>query len=175
MPDSLSVTDLTKQLQTAISLVGIPSLALIQGYPFTRLLDSVAVLESVQRQNTWDDFFDLRIFGPKGEWHAWNLGNGKWGARFWDAEKQDKTLQLDREFPLWGNEVGRTENGWSLLREAKGAAVWVPQTAAVEPRGDGSTIAILNAVELVGYDKSTGLAGIVDCALRTVETNPHGI
>jgi CRISPR-associated protein (TIGR03984 family) len=175
-PDLFSVNELGECLSKAMPLAGVPALALIQGYPHTRLLDAAMVLQSIQ-PNRWEDFFDLRVFGPEGEWHAWNLGDGKWGIRWWKASAQDKKLQIDRKFPLWGNEAVanpvKREEGWALLREGNGAEVWMPEAIADRPPGAGNVVAILNAVELVGFDPCTGLAGIVDCALRSIEPNPH--
>jgi len=175
MPEEFGVSEFADRFTRAVPLVGKPALALLQGYALTRLLDASSVLQSIQPPNTWEDCFDLRLFGPEGEWHAWNLGNGQWGARLWLGKDQDKRLQLERELPLWGNEVTSAENGWALLREARGAEIWVPESAVPKPlRSDSAgALAVLKAVELVGYDASTGLAGIVDCALRAVEVNSH--
>lgn len=175
MPEQFGITEFEERIAKALPLVGKPALALLQGYALTRLLDGSSVIRSLQPPNTWEDCFDLRLFGPEGEWHAWNLGGGQWGARMWLAKDQDKRLLLEREFPLWGNEVKLSENGWSLLREARGAEIWVPERAVPKPprSNGGETLAVLKAVELVGFDPSSGLAGIVDCVLRAVEVNTH--
>lgn len=173
MIEPFSMNELAERISAAIPSIGQPALALVQGYPFTRLMDAAKVIECVKPPNTWEDFFDLRLFGSAGEWHTWNLGEGMWGARLWKAKDHSSDL-LRREFPLWGHEIHKREDGWALLREANGAEVWVPESATAGFSTDETpTIAILEAVEIVGYQECTGLAGIVDCALLAVKPNPH--
>ncbi len=159
-----------------LASVGDPSLALIQGYPETRLIEATHASDLLKPPNTWEDFFDFRIFASAGEWHAWNLGCGQWAARYWRPDDYEKDALLSRQLPLWGNSVSKQneKDGWVCMSEANGAQVWVPKTVAIEKAGGRNRpLAILEAVEIVAFQENTGLAGIVDFALRAVKANPY--
>jgi CRISPR-associated protein (TIGR03984 family) len=176
MPEQFSVSELPQYLTTAIAPLGEPALAFIQGYPETRLIDAGNAAAFVRPPNTWEDFFDIRVFGPAGEWHAWNLGEGQWAARHWKAADCDQELLLSRQLPLWGNSVCKQteKDGWVCISEANGAQVWVPTTVAIQKTdGRNRPLVILEAVEIVAFEQDTGLAGIVDFALRALKPNPH--
>jgi len=176
MPDQFSVSELPQHLAAATTSVGDAALILIQGFPETRLIEGAKAAAVVKAPNTWEDFFDIRVFASTGEWHAWNLGGGQWAARYWKPGDHGKDLLLSRELPLWGSRIEKEEkDGWACISEASGAQVWVPRTVAIENAGGGRNrpLAILEAVEIIGFQEDTGLAGIIDFALRKIKSNPY--
>jgi CRISPR-associated protein (TIGR03984 family) len=149
----------------AIEKLGPANLAaLVQGPACTRLGPAQEIAQWLVKPATWDDLEDLRIFGAAGEWHAWNRGGGRWRDRLWIA-KDESRRAVPRTFRLWGKDVTEAKAGWTKLAEANGAEVWVPDSSLPYP--------VLDAVEIVEFETDTGVAGIVDCALRSVSPNPH--
>ncbi len=116
----------------------------------------------------WKRVSDLRLFGEKGEWHAW---------QHWDQDCpwQSRLLKLDEvcdsltEYhALWGNDVNsRGEYPWIQLVEERGVEIWLPLEDEELEKTDLPLR--LEIRQIVGYDDATEdsshLAGIVDAAV----------
>lgn len=142
-------------------------LALVQGYPWTRLGPAGQIETWPQGDELWEDFTDVRIFGAQGEWHAWRRADGKWGCRTWKPLKTAD--ELPRTFILWGTRRISEQLGWVLIGEANGATVTVPSEIAIGLDETPPRPVVLEAVEIAGMDPETGIAGIIDCALCAVK------
>lgn len=139
---------------------------LVQGYPATGFW--VATGEQIlfppdgsSPSLDWNLYWDVRLFGNKGEWHLWRTGQGKWRGRFCTASEWEDFL--DREDALWGTQVEtKTADGrkWTKLWEERGAAVWVP----FEVRKEKLPVR-LKIRRKVDYQPDTGLAGFTDAMI----------
>jgi CRISPR-associated protein (TIGR03984 family) len=133
---------------------------LFQGYPYTgfaRLAGGQLSLPNGAGDVLFDKdlYWDIRMFGPEGEWHLWRKdAKGGWGDRFRAANAWQGAIE--RDYVLWGKRDD-AEEGWSCLSEARGATVWVPG-------GAGDHLALRMKLE-VEPDPETGMAGIVDAMI----------
>jgi CRISPR-associated protein (TIGR03984 family) len=155
----------------------------VQGYPFTGFLVVEPEAESgVLRKPpgvtcSFEDlslFWDLRLFGEKGEWHLWREDDGEWSGRF--LARGECSPHIERKDVLWGlpaekkgtseREEG-TRDGvvWTRFTEDRGAAFWIPgQRLKKEP----ARLRLWQKIE----EDGAGLAGVVDvmlCELVTAE------
>jgi CRISPR-associated protein (TIGR03984 family) len=139
---------------------------LVQGYPATgfwvvtdnNLLTppdgSKPVLE-------WNLYWDIRLFGKKGEWHLWRTGHDAWRGRF--CVPDEWADFMDREDALWGTQVETTETAgrkWTRLWEERGACLWVP----FKVRKDNLPVR-LKIRRRVDFQPGTGLAGFTDAMI----------
>jgi len=109
-------------------------------------------------QPDWARIVDLRLFGEKGEWHAWPRWDHHWQSRL--LRLQDVKNCLTDYHALWGTQVRAGEEAWTALTEDRGTVLWLPVTlhkADLPLR--------LKLLQVVGCDARSGLAGIVDAAL----------
>ena len=137
---------------------------LLQGYPYTcfaRIIESGSLeLPPPFREcpPNWDLFWDVRVFGPKGEWHAWRDGAGRWWDRRYEAKESEN--EIHRRYVLWGTAVEVTSDVWSCCYEERGAEVWVPFEAT------GHRLPLrLKLKLLIDYEPETGMAGVVDAVM----------
>ncbi len=160
-----STADFLRSAQTATQTLGPDGLLmLLQGYPRTVLGSASELAANLEADESWDDFSDIRIFGPAGEWHAFRLSHGRWLSRLWLAGEEIRRRQTTQQI-LWGSKTvtGTEKDGWILLTEASGASVRVPVGTFVNAENP----AALELVEIIGFDEN-GLAGAVDVALRSI-------
>lgn len=159
---SFSSDEFAAAAQQGASTLGGGLLMLLQGYPQT-ILGPFSDLDTFLRPGeTWDDFSDIRIFGPAGEWRAFRTSAGTWFARAWLAAQETRLCHPARQI-LWGVKADPPVDGWVLLREASGASVRVPKDAFQNAENP----AALELVEIIDFDEQ-GLAGVVDVALRSI-------
>ena len=115
----------------------------------------------------WTRIRDLRLFGEKGEWHAWPHWNGGWESRLLKLDKlQD---HLTEYHVLWGTKVIECkESPWIKVVENRGAEIWIPPLEKMDLTTDDLPLR-LELKQIVGYDdecnNSSHLAGIIDAAL----------
>lgn len=153
----------------AVAPTGEVALALVQGYPFTTFarVRSNGTLElppapwSAQRVR-WDRFWDVRVFGINGEWHAWKLGNGQWYARLYAAPAGGEIPYgaIERCYALWGTDIdSQPEWGdWRRYSEERGAVVWAPLASPATLR--------IKTWLLLTPDEETGLMHATDAVIR---------
>lgn len=139
---------------------------LVQGYPATGFLvvtqeGLLTPPDGLAPPLDWNLYWDLRLFGSKGEWHCWRTAPNVWRGRFCAANEWKDFM--DREDALWGTQVetqGKDGRLWSRLWEQRGASVWVPfevKEAQLPVR--------LKIRRRVDYQPSTGLAGFTDAMI----------
>jgi hypothetical protein len=146
-------------------------IALLQGYPYTGFARVAGQLELPRpfvapSAAEWDRYWDIRIFGPDGEWHAWKDGMRRWQDRRFRAERPPQPENM-RSYALWGTHVER-EHGWSRCWEDRGAQIWAP--FPVEER---ELPLRLNMELIVERDAVNGLAEIVDSVILALERSDH--
>lgn len=137
--------------------------ALVQGYEWTGLghyregrLDFGKELEW-----RWTEYFDVRLFSPKGEWHCWRSDDGTWSGRYVAAGDWPKNRRVERCYVLHGRE---RDGAW--VRESSGARVFMPQVpAATELKKRPVRLRTWLRVE---HDGTTGLAYVADAMLREI-------
>lgn len=149
---------------------------LIQGFPatgFARILDGRLELrlspsgESPESID-WRRYFDVRMFGPKGEWHLWLGPKRAWRGRFRSKNDWPREQRIHRYFALWGTTAGR-EGDWYHCTETRGAEVWVPAFAARDPvPGQPWRPARLRIRQQVACDE-TGIAFVRDAMILGFE------
>ena len=136
---------------------------LAQGYPRTVLGPIGRLPALLKPDESWEDFSDIRIFGPMGEWHAFRLRRNAWRARAWKPGGDTRETRAAQQI-LWGTRAkGPAAGGWVELMEASGANVTVPEGTFK----DAQHPAALELVEILDFDQH-GMAGVVDVALRSV-------
>jgi hypothetical protein len=172
--NEFSVAEMEQRIAAAVRDLGAPEPAvLVQGPPVTRLGPASDMKNWLPPHASWEDMEDIRIFNDTGEWHAWNLGGGVWSDRMWTATKETRpTTRPNPTFPLWGTRTtdGPAPPGWTEVGEANGARVWVPDGGLSPEFGKKpDAVPVLEAIEIIDYEPSTGLAGVVDCVLRRVK------
>jgi CRISPR-associated protein (TIGR03984 family) len=106
----------------------------------------------------WSRIADLRLFGEKGEWHAWSHWDHRWQSRL--LQLQDVKDCLIEYHALWGTQAGTDVGTWLTLTEGRGTALWLPV-----PVSNADLPLRLKLAQVVDYDDRNGLAGIVDAAL----------
>ena len=110
----------------------------------------------------WTFTSDLRLFGEKGEWHAWRDWDGKHYARL--LKTDEMTDALTEHHFLWGRKKVDIDNGpWIKVVEDRGAEIWLP--LACEGLEDSDLPLRLKLKQIVDYDLDYHLAGITDAAL----------
>ena len=135
--------------------------ALLQGYPmtcFARVTEKELELPPVPEwrvaEPAWHLFWDVRVFGSKGECHFWRDKRGRWKELF---RSRTEGHAIERNFALWGTRAEKAEGDWTRCWEQNGAEIWAP------PGINCSNPPLrLKVREIVGYQKDTGVAGIVD-------------
>ena len=152
--------------------VGREPMALLQGYPFTgfvKILDGALQLAPAHRKLVpsgipWDLFWDIRVFGDRGERHIWKLDDRTWDSRY-ESFRDDENV-LHREYPVWGTPTGILEEGWSLFREERGPEVWIPSELASQKR------MVLEIDQILGETSKRGIESIVDAMIRRLKPSP---
>jgi CRISPR-associated protein (TIGR03984 family) len=151
---------------------------LIQGYPgsgFARIVNGKLELK-LEPEETMDDplaivwsrYFDIRMFGDRGEWHLWQSNSG-WNGRFRGVEEWPKTNRMDRDFALWGTLIEGPVQGWWRCSEERGPVVWLPEFALAGPGKNGrQQSGVLKIRQQVEFDDA-GIAGIVDAMIMGFE------
>ena len=136
---------------------------LVQGYPATGfwVISEKGVFTPPDESPSlnWDLYWDLRLFGDRGEWHLWRTGAGAWAGRL--CASGEWSEYLDRNDALWGTRSEKREvdgRFWTRLWEERGATVWVPGEATELP-------VRLKVRRHIGYQPETGLAGFVDAMI----------
>jgi len=167
-------------LQFRNQVSGGRALLLVQGYPFTGflLLDEHDAMRlppaqglSMSAFSDWGLFWDLRLFGPEGEWHLWREDDGKWSGRLAKTTDPSWHDRIERTDVLWGlPDCEKEADGvtWTRYSEARGAAVWIP----FENRAR-KLPARLRIWQRIGYQEGSGLAGVVDAMLREIESTEN--
>jgi hypothetical protein len=176
------VIDITQELKDKHALGG-DVFALLSGYPascFARITADALLLppgfEDLQPEPfalPWTLFYDIRVFGETGEWHAWcqsgARGRREWSARF--RRFDDINDRIEREYPILGTRVVERRNGWALRREQRGPAVWVPESIA----GDAESRPVLRVWQILGVEPdSNGIMGVVDAAVAGFGVRKEG-
>lgn len=140
---------------------------LLQGYPFTgfgRLTpDSIELPARAADQSgpDWSMYWDLRIFGKEGEWHAWRTGKNGWLARF--LERSDKSL--NRTYQVWGEWSSKDSlPAWDCYFETRGTRVWIPSELSRQSPHMGVVMALIK-----NTDEASGIVGIVDSMILDLE------
>ena len=145
--------------------VGPDPVALLQGYPFTGFvrvtdegLDFPPAWAEAGRSVDWELYWDVRLFGGRGEIHCWRRGRSGWHWRLLAAGGEGADLQL---YPLWGErDAARAVPGWECYWETRGAEIWVPAEHA-----KGRPELSLQVRRRVEPDPTSGLAGVVDAGI----------
>ena len=68
----------------------------------------------------WSLFYDIRVWGENGEWHAWR--DDEWFDRTRMFEDLKDTLDY-RDYPILGRHDVREDHGWILRSERRGPQV----------------------------------------------------
>ena len=103
----------------------------IQGAPGTgvaRVKAGVLELKLVPevREFVPERYWDIRMFGEKGEYHCWMTSDRTWRARFAKQhDDPDWTITTIRSYPLWGTQNKR-EGEWFRRSEERGTTVRNP-------------------------------------------------
>lgn len=143
--------------------------ALLEGYAYTGLariaggkleLPPAAYLQPGAGSD-WPLYWDIRVFGPSGEWHAWKDSSGVWRDRRFSSNDKPRGI-IQRRFPFYGTTVKQNGNWWCCSEE-RGYEIWSPI-----PVPAGKTL-FLNALLIVDQEPDTGLAGVVDTVIRGLE------
>lgn len=157
----------TAELTQAASKLGGSCYLLVQGYPFTtfgRFLENGSpefppvvpeaggFIAPDPVRVSWDLFWDVRVFGAAGDWHAWRSSGGEWKSRLLKAAE----CRFERHYLLWGEETKDAGGGWICRTETRGARVWLPSDQAHATK--------LRVRLRIDYDEN-GVAGIIDAAL----------
>ncbi len=106
-----------------------------------------------------------RLFGTRGELLIWRGESGNWQGRYLydDADANGHHDMLDEKHRLWGKAVGRSSNGFTLMRDgAQGMLHAPPLDLPVDSR------AVLCVRHYLGYDEQ-GQAYIALSRLVKVE------
>ena len=113
----------------------------------------------------WTRVTDIRLFGEIGEWHVWSHWDATWRNRILVCKDVRDTLT--EYHVLWGSKVldaPDTPTGrWVVLAEDRGTNIWLPL-----PLRTSDLPLRLKIEQLVEYDGTTGMAGIVDAAVRAL-------
>ena len=129
--------DVAERLRSLQSKLGAPLYALLSGYPATFFARVGAggfepppetTLEAFSGRNfaiDWDLFYDIRVWGHRGEWHAWRADEWCDRIRMFDDLKGEDLLS-PRRYPILGRHEGGEQDGWVLRVEGRGPQVWVP-------------------------------------------------
>jgi len=179
---SNTVEDLSQLLAEMPGRIGEPAYALLSGYPaacFARLLPGgldlppdFIHLRKGPFQLPWTLFFDVRIFGPFGECHAWREGN-IWRERTQQENEVPHDHRLKHYYPILGTRVERIEGDWALRTEERGTAVWVPKEWA----GDARQRPVLQIDQILKEDpdpEGPGLWGVADAMILGFELKEAG-
>lgn len=150
---------------------GAGACALIQGYPgsgFAEVCGGELLLGLSPRVDGFDPtyYWDVRLFGEKGEWHCWSDG-GRWRGRLAKVVQDHFTCDRIRErsFALWGSRVAQ-DDGWQVCEETgRGVQVRVPRSWRAE-LSEKDLPVLLRIWERVEPEPGTGLAGVVDALIR---------
>ena len=113
----------------------------------------------------WYRIQDIRLFGPNGEWHLWQMWDKTWNARLF--QKKDGQKYIEENHYLWGTQVER-RGDWIYLKEERGVSIPFPSSCEIK---DTDLPLRLKVVQIVGYDPKNRLAGIVDAALVGLYTS----
>lgn len=151
------------------------ALLLAQGYPFTGFVvinkdDAMCWPPGIDAKlwNGWNLFWDLRLFGDRGEWHLWRTNDGQWKDRLASPERPEwKDHHIARADVLWGKQKGSEENdgiSWIRYSETRGACVWVPEACVEKDRP--ARLHLWQRIECDG----NGIAGVVDVMLRGIDS-----
>ncbi|MBZ5726956.1 MAG: hypothetical protein LAP87_18415 [Acidobacteriia bacterium] len=109
----------------------------------------------------WSLFYDIRVWGENGEWHAWR--DDEWFDRTRMFEDLKDTLDY-RDYPILGRHDVREDHGWILRSERRGPQVWVP---AEWPKRDvAGKRPVLVVQPIIAAHPDTGLYGVVDSVIR---------
>ena len=142
---------------------------LLQGSPYTGLAcvhedglglppEHPAVANGFDAE--WDIFWDLRLFGAQGEYHAWRQDGG-WHCRFAPKEQHNS---VERDYPLWGrNDEGPNATDWDCYHETRGARIFVPSKLT-----SGLRFARMRILQVIDFDES-GMAGVVDAMILGIK------
>ncbi|HLJ48966.1 MAG TPA: CRISPR-associated protein Csx19 [Bryobacteraceae bacterium] len=117
-------------LKNAALAVGGNARALIQGYPYTgfaRVSDTgeLTAPDVELSAPVWRRFWDVRVFGQDGEWHAWRGGDSIWQDRDSRVHAREGRECIQRTYALWGSDA-EIHDGWTCCQEQRGARIWVP-------------------------------------------------
>jgi len=102
---------------------------------------------------------DLRLVGPKGEWHIWRIADGTLKGRFIsDSVPID---YIEEDYLLWGTDKANSSEhpGWTLVYEERGMKLWLPWESTELP-------AKIKVRHLIKQDEASGLAAIMDSMLK---------
>lgn len=112
----------------------------------------------------WRLYFDVRIFGERGEWHCWRVQGAHWRGRFAGRDENEWQVKpgkaFSRSYALWGEQFKR-EGDWVRWSEKRGAVVWTP---ARYDKDDQQPFR-LEVRQRVEFDQETGIAGVVDAMI----------
>ena len=162
-PVTVSVTD-DWLVDHATETGDFPVYLLLQGYPttcFASIEEGTGITlppKSPVSSVDWDYFWDVRMFGSQGEWHAWRHEPGRWQARA--LLTADLSDPVPRDQVLWGARVEVHVDGWTCCSEANGVRLWLP--FHVEKH---QLPVLLRTYHVVGCEEDTGVAGFVDAML----------
>ena len=147
--------------------------ALLQGYPlttFARFDFSTAEFTLpliFNWKGDWSSLFDIRVFNPYAEAHAWKRADGRWDARLRAEGPNDATPEtvFESVFVLWGTQresqpEQQADPAFVCLTEERGVRVWAPREAA-----GGKLPLRLKAQEYLEPDDRSGIVRTVDYRL----------
>ena len=145
--------------------LGREPMVLVQGYEWTGLgyyrngeIDFGRKLPFL-----WTEYWDVRVFGEKGEWHCWRSGD-VWRARY--AAVEDWKDHEVRDYVLKGREI---QGKW--VQESGGARYYYPMPLADDLKN--RPLRLCAWLE-VAEDSDTGLRYFRDAMLREIRQEPIG-
>lgn len=169
--------DLAEKLKSMPATLGGQVYALVAGYPatfFARVNEDRFELPPDPKLDAfgskgfaldWKLFYDIRVWGDSGEWHAW--WEGEWHARPRVFGKLGDTLN-DRQYPILGTRDEKETEDWVLRKETRGPAVWVPTDwSGGKDRAEKRPVLVV--VPIIEPDKENGLYKVVDSVIRRGE------